>query len=289
MKKLVVIKMNKYLPYSVLMSVYYKENPEYLIESIESILNQSIKSDDFVIVKDGPLTSELESVLDNYVQKFPQIRIVALKENVGLGLALNKGLLHCKNELVARMDSDDICTPDRCKLQMEKFCKNEKLIILGTQIAEFYDTPEDIISIREVPTSYSEIIKFSKRRSPFNHPTVMYKKSKILELGGYKDVKRKEDLELFLHALSKNYYSENLDCIGLFFRSNEDNYLRRKDKTNCLNYISVIFKFFKQGYCSVTDFLYVLASQLFFIVAPARLMKFISDKLLRRKILDEKI
>ncbi|MFD2728938.1 glycosyltransferase [Enterococcus camelliae] len=281
--------MMKYSSYSVLMSVYYKEEPKHLSDSIQSILNQSFKTDDFIIVKDGPLTLELENVLEWYVNKFPLIKIISLKKNVGLGLALNEGLRHCKNELVARMDSDDICTIDRCKLQVERFSENKKLIILGTQIAEFYDSPENIVSVREVPNSYEEIVKFSKRRSPFNHPTVMYKKSKILELGGYKDIKRKEDLELFLNALSNNYYSENLNFIGLFFRSNKYNYIRRKDITNCLNYIAVIFIFLKKGYCSINDFLFVLISQLFFIIAPTKVMKFISDNLLRRKIENEEI
>lgn len=281
--------MTRYASYSVLMSVYIKENPEYLNESIGSILNQSVKTNDFVIVKDGLLTPELDLVIENYARNYPEINVVPLKKNLGLGLALNEGLKKCKNELVARMDSDDICLVDRCEKQLKKFNNNEELTILGTQIAEFYTDPKDIVSIREVPTDYNDIIKFSKRRSPFNHPTVMYKKTKIMDLGGYKDIKRKEDLELFLNALSKGYYAENIKEVGLYFRSNEDNYLRRKDKINCVNYIRTIYNFFRKGYCNLFDFLFVLGSQLFFIVAPAKLMKFISDKYLRRNIIDEKI
>ncbi|MGX7164021.1 glycosyltransferase [Enterococcus massiliensis] len=279
--------MNKFATYSVLMSVYYKEKPEYLMESIESILNQSILTDDFIIVKDGPLTEELDSMLKSYSEKFPFISLVSLKENVGLGLALNAGLDICKNELVARMDSDDISLPNRCEHQLNMFNLKSKLTILGTQIAEFYTTPKDIISIRQVPTKFDEIITFSRRRSPFNHPTVMYKKSEIIKLGGYKDVRRKEDLELFLNALNNGYYSENLDEIGLFFRSNEDNYLRRKDKINCISYIKTIYTYYQEGYCKFSDLLYVVTSQIFFMIAPKKLMQFVSDKYLRRKITDE--
>ncbi|MDB7088141.1 glycosyltransferase, partial [Enterococcus mundtii] len=222
--------MKKNKTYSVLMSVYSKEDPYYLKKSIESILNQSVSTDDFVIVKDGKLTPELDTVLEEYSRKYNNIKIVALQKNMGLGLALNEGLMNCKNELVARMDSDDISLKDRCEKQLKKFNSNEKLDILGMQIAEFYSNPDDIISIRQVPSRYDDIVKFSKRRSPFNHPTVMYRKSRIVQLGGYKDVRRKEDLELFLNALSRGYYAENLEEIGLYFRSNRDNSLRRKDK-----------------------------------------------------------
>ncbi|WP_260667152.1 glycosyltransferase [Enterococcus casseliflavus] len=277
-------KMNKFTTYSVLMSVYYKEKPEYLVESIESIVNQSILTDDFVIVKDGPLTPELDLILDKYSKKFSFIKLISLEKNIGLGLALNAGLANCKNELVARMDSDDISLSTRCEHQLNSFNSKEELVILGTQIAEFYTTPKDIVSMRQVPTKFDEIIEFSRRRSPFNHPTVMYKKSRILELGGYKDVRRKEDLELFLNALNNEYYSENLDEIGLYFRSNEDNYLRRKDKVNCINYISTIYSYYKKKYCDFFDLSYVVISQLFFMIAPKKVLKFVSNKYLRESV-----
>lgn len=250
-------------------------------------MNQSVSTDDFVIVKDGKLTPELDTVLEEYSRKYNNIKIVALQKNMGLGLALNEGLMNCKNELVARMDSDDISLKDRCEKQLKKFNSNEKLDILGMQIAEFYSNPDDIISIRQVPSRYDDIVKFSKRRSPFNHPTVMYRKSRIVQLGGYKDVRRKEDLELFLNALSRGYYAENLEEIGLYFRSNRDNYLRRKDKINCINYIKTINTYYKKKYCNVFDLSYVIASQVFFMIAPKPVMKYVSDKFLRRKVINE--
>lgn len=269
--------------YSVLMSVYAKESATFLKESIESILGQTKKTNDFIIVIDGPLTESLDNLLNEYQHNYHEIKLIRLKKNVGLGLALNEGLKNCKNELVARMDSDDIALPDRCDLQIKEFNKKPNLSILGTQIAEFYDSPSKIESMRIVPVNYNDILKFSKRRSPFNHPTVMYKKSEIISIGGYNDVKRKEDLDLFLCALSKGFYAQNLNNIGLYFRSNKDNYLRRKDKVNCKSYITTIYKFTKRGYCSWIDFLYVFASQVFFLISPNWLMKKVSDKFLRRK------
>lgn len=106
--------------YSVLMSVYYKENPDYFIASLKSIVNQTLKPDQIVIVKDGKLTEKLDQVIEEFVRKEPELfYIVSLDKNVGLGRALDEGLKYCKNELVARMDSDDISLPDRCGIQVE--------------------------------------------------------------------------------------------------------------------------------------------------------------------------
>ncbi|MEC5313941.1 glycosyltransferase [Enterococcus casseliflavus] len=273
-----------YTNYSVLMSVYSKESPLFLKQSIESILNQTIKTNDFVIVLDGLLTRELNEILCYYKDNYDCINLVQLEENIGLGLALNKGLKLCKNELVARMDSDDISLPNRCEKQLDRFNAEKNLSVLGTQIAEFYEVPTKTESMRIVPTAYSEILKFSKRRSPFNHPTVMYKKTEILHLGAYSDIKRKEDLDLFLRVLSEGMYAENLREVGLYFRSNRDNYLRRKDKVNCINYIKTIYRYTKKGYCSYTDFIFVLFSQIFFLIAPKHIMKLVSDKFLRSKV-----
>ena len=171
--------------YSVLMSVYNKEKPSYLRESIDSMVSQTEKPDEIIIVKDGPLDKELDDVIKEYKDKRPELFVILeLPENKGLGNALNKGLEISKNELVARMDTDDISLPDRCKKQLMEFEKNKNLCIVGTQINEFIDQPTEIIRSRVVPLTYDDILEFSKRRSPFNHPTVMYKKTKVLELGG---------------------------------------------------------------------------------------------------------
>src|SRR5690625_792372 len=170
------------------MSVYEGEKPEYFEASIESMLNQTLMPDQIVIVKDGKLTPALDSVINKYKDDYTGLfTIVTLSENAGLGVALNKGLKHCKNELVARMDTDDISLENRCELQVKEFQKNEKLSIVGTMINEFDVDPNRIISSRVVPTDHNSILKFSRRRNPFNHPSVMYKKSAVQSCGGYND------------------------------------------------------------------------------------------------------
>lgn len=270
--------------YSVLMSVYFKENPDFFKKSIESMLNQTLKPDEIVIVKDGQLTKELEDVINHYVILEPEIfTIVALKRNIGLGLALNEGLKKCRNELVARMDTDDISLEERCELQIEQFKKDRGLSIVGTVTNEFYDNPENIITSRVVPTKHKDILKFSRRRSPFNHPTVMYKKSQVLKYGGYRDIKRKEDIDLFGRMLSNGCKAMNINRPLLLFRSNKDNFKRRKSWVNCKSYISVVYNFWQNGHSSTIDLMIVIIGQFIMFLSPMWLLKIFSERVLRKK------
>ena len=132
--------------YSVLMSVYDKEKPEYLKQSIESMLNQTVKPEQFVVVEDGALNKSLSDIIDKYKADFNELfTIVKLQVNGGLGNALNQGLKACRNELVARMDSDDISLPRRCEKELKLFLDNPELSIVGTNIDEFWDNPNEII------------------------------------------------------------------------------------------------------------------------------------------------
>lgn len=269
--------------YSVLMSIYKKEKPKYFIQSLESMVHQTLMPNEIVLVKDGKLTKELEEVIDHYIDKYPGLfNIVPLKDNVGLGRALDEGLKHCKNELVARMDTDDISLPERCELQVKQFNENPELCIVGTMIDEFYDEPDNIISSRVVPTTNDEIYKFMKRRSPFNHPTVMYKKSEVIRCGGYGKMRRKQDLDLFSRMINNGCVAENINQSLLLFRSNEDNFKRRKSWSYCKSYIDVQFEIWKRGHCSFNDLVFVTTGQLVMLLAPMGLLKKISNKYLRK-------
>lgn len=164
--------------YSVLMSVYAKENPEYLRESIESIWNQTVKTNDFWVVCDGPLTKELDAVLEENQKAHKEVfHLLRLKENVGLGRALNEGLKCCKNEAVARMDSDDIACKDRCEKQLRVL--EEGIDIVSGTVVEFEKDILHCKAKRTLPLSKEEILKFAGRRNPFNHPCVMYRKEAV--------------------------------------------------------------------------------------------------------------
>lgn len=267
------------------MSLYVKENPLYLSQSIDSILNQSLMPDEIVIVLDGPITNELYDVLNEFIEKNPTLfKLVKLEKNLGLGLALNEGLKACKNSLIARMDTDDIAYENRCEEQINEFLKNPSLDIIGTLTTEFSETIENSHFSRVVPEKHEDIVKFSKRRSPFNHPTVMYKKKSVEDVGGYKDILRNEDIDLFVRMIRNGSKAKNIQKQLLYFRSNKDNYIRRKSWTNNKNYILVIYNFWRHGHSSLFDLIYVVVMQLGMVVSPSWLVKYISDNFLRKKI-----
>jgi glycosyltransferase involved in cell wall biosynthesis len=269
--------------YSVLMSVYNKDTEDELRQSIESMLNQTILCDQFVLVEDGPIGNDLSLVVDEYSSEYQDIfTVIKLPENRGLGKALDVGLKECRNELIARMDADDISLKTRCEKLLQLFDENPKLAIAGTNIDEFYDNPKNIVSSRVVPSDYDSICKFMKRRSPFNHPTVMFKKSEVIRCGGYGQMRRKQDLDLFARMINMNCYALNINESLLLFRSNEGNYKRRKSWEYCKSYIDVERENYKRGYCSFWDLTIVTVGQVVLHIAPIGVMKKLSDIFLRK-------
>lgn len=212
--------------FSVLLSIYFKEKPEFLRASLDSVFNQTLLPTDVIIVEDGPLTSELYHVLDEYTEKYPIIKRIPLKENRGLGGALNEGLNHCGCELVARMDTDDICLPSRFERQVAFMTANPDIDISGTWITEFYNDPSHILGRRTVPLTHEDIAEYIKQRGPFNHPTVIFKKSKVLEAGGYQPF-RMEDWWLWGRMLHDGARMANIPESLLLFRTTDDTYKRR--------------------------------------------------------------
>ncbi len=190
------------MKFSVLMSLYFKEKPEYLTECFESLKNQTVQADEIVVVFDGAITPELEQVVQNFAEILP-LNIVRLEQNQGLGKALNHGLTHCRNEWVFRMDTDDICIPERFEKQVTFIEQNPDTIIFGGQIAEFGSDINDVVSYRRVPTETKAIVEFTQKRCPFNHMTVAYQKSAVLECGGYQDLQEDYYLWIKLVALGK--------------------------------------------------------------------------------------
>ena len=267
---------------SVVMAVYHKDRAEWLTQAIESLLNQSVISDDIVIVADGPLTPQLDATLQTY-ENTRTISLIRLQKNEGLGNALNVGIEHAKNELIARMDSDDISLPNRLELQIAEFVKNPKLDILGGQIAEFIDNPDEIVAYRKVPTEQNEIEKFARRRNPFNHPTVMFKKSTIKKLGYYDaSAIRIEDYDLWLRALSHGAVCANLNAVVLNYRSTVDAMRRRKTFVSLKNHIRARVRFYSKGYISLPDLLYGVVTQTMLFILPTGIVSAVFKKLVRK-------
>ena len=236
----------EYRECSVLMSVYHKEKPEYLKQAIESIQTQTLSTNDFVLVCDGPLNEQLDGVIATKQQEMGDtLNVVRLAKNGGLGNALNEGIKHCKNELVARMDSDDIAYSDRCEKQIAVFNAHPEVSICSGIVEEFATDPNTVDTRRVPPETNAEIVEFAKKRNPFNHPCVMYKKSAVEAVGSYQDFYLLEDYYLWLRMLMAGYQGYNIQEPLLHMRAGSDMYQRRAGwkyaKTQ-----AKLFKFMKQ-------------------------------------------
>ena len=212
------------MQFSVLMSVYYKDNPKWLKQAIDSVLNNTIKPNQIVLVVDGQIPTELEQIISEYKNS---LDILRLEKNSGLGTSLQQGILQCKYPLVARMDSDDISLPNRFELQLKEFENNPNLTIVGGYIQEFDSQTNEKTSVRKVPLNDTEIKKYLKTRSPFNHPTVMFKKEDILKVGNYQTFYQMEDYYLWARLVKANYQMKNISEILLNFRTDKNMFFRR--------------------------------------------------------------
>ena len=213
--------------YSVLMSVYWREKAEYLRIAMDSMWNQTVPTDDFILVCDGPLTPELDAVIEEMERSHSQLHVVRREKNGGLGNALNVGMSHCKNELIARMDSDDISRPTRCERQLRLFREYPAVSIVSGTVEEFSISTDTIEAKRVLPEKQAEIIAFARNRNPFNHPCVMYKKSAVEAAGGYQDFYLLEDYYLWIRMLQKGFVGCNLKEPLLWMRAGSDMYRRR--------------------------------------------------------------
>ena len=273
------MKMQKY---SVLMSVYFKEKPEYLKQSIESIQVQTLPTDDFVLVCDGPLSDALNAIIESKQHEMGKVlNVVRLAKNQGLGNALNEGIKHCKNELVARMDSDDIAYPDRCEKQIVAFNMHPEVSICSGIVEEFTADPNIVDSKRVPPETNTEIVEFAKKRCPFNHPCVMYKKSAVEAVGSYQNFYLLEDYYLWLRMLMAGYQGYNIQEPLLHMRAGSDMYLRRAGwkyaKTQAR-----LFKFMKQqGFIGNGQYIKSCVIRSGSALAPNWLRKFMFERVLR--------
>ena len=269
--------------YSVLMSVYYKEKPDFLYDSMNSIWNQTTKTDNFVLVCDGPLTEALDNVIEKMKSQHPNtLQVVRLEENKGLGNALNIGMKHCKHILVARMDSDDISRTDRCEKQLSLFIKKPEISICSGIVEEFTVTTDKIESRRVPPESQDKILLFAKKRNPFNHPCVMFRKDTVDSVGGYKDFYLLEDYYLWIRMLQNGYVGYNLQEPLLWMRAGNELYKRRSG----LKYFKsqkALFRYMRDsGFITNSQYLTTIMTRFVSSLLPNRIRKTLFKLLLRK-------
>jgi glycosyltransferase involved in cell wall biosynthesis len=256
------------IKFSVLISLYYNDHFEYFNKAIESIYElQSLKPNQVVIVCDGPILNTHELVLNFWKKKYPHIfEIYHLPVNIGLSGALNYGIKFCIHDYVARMDSDDISHPNRFLFQLKFLEKNPTTTVLGTSMFEFKNNIKNIVSYRKVPTTHFKIKDRFKYFCPINHPTVMFKKNDILEIGGYNNIFMKEDLDLWLRLLHNGYIFHNLSEDLVYFRLSDNLYKKRGGVKYTLSEFILINFRYKLKFINIFELLF-----LYFTILPIRL------------------
>lgn len=271
------------MKFSVLMSVYKNENAKFFKQSLDSIMiNQTLIPDEFVLVVDGPVSKEINCIIDEFEKQFiDKFRVLRLKENVGLGNALNYGLKFCSHEIVARADSDDICNPERFKLQIEKFKDDFELDICGSYIDEFENSHIEILNTKKVPLSNEKIYRMAKFRNPINHMTVMFKKEKILNIGSYKDLPYVEDYFLWVRAINEKLKFCNISQSLVYARVGNGMISRRGNKKyikswKILNRYMIENKMIKK-----VEYIRNMISVTLFVYTPDFMKKIIYSLLLR--------
>ena len=212
--------------FSVSMCVYHGDDAAHFQTAVESVLAQSCLPEEIVLVVDGPVPEALEEVISVY-EKDPLFRVLWLEKNCGHGAARRAGLDACRCELVALMDADDICVPERFALQMAAFAAHPEACVIGGQIEEFIGTPQHTVGKRVVPLTDGEIKAYLKKRCPFNQVTVMLRKQAVNEAGGYLDWYCDEDYYLWLRLFLAGGSFANVPETLVMVRVSEDMYARR--------------------------------------------------------------
>lgn len=269
--------------YSVLMSVYYKEHPDYLRQSMQSIYDQTVPTDDFVLVCDGPLTPELDAVISGMQQQFgSRLHVCRLSKNGGLGKALDFGIGQCKNDLVARMDSDDVSRKDRCEKEIKMLITHPEISVLGGFIEEFIEDTNHVCSIRIVPEKQDAILQFAKKRNPFNHVSVMYRKSAVESVGSYESFFLLEDYYLWIRMLNNGYQGYNLQEPLVWVRVGKDMYKRRGGWKYFLSQRKLLCYMRQSGFITYSQYLMGTFIRLGVAMAPNNFRSFVFNHILRK-------
>lgn len=269
--------------FSVLMSVYKKEKPSYFDTALKSVLEQTVAPTEIILVEDGPLTPELDSIVSKYKSIWlDKFKIVKSLKSEGLGSALRKGSEFVTTPWIARMDTDDICVNNRFELQLQEVLKHPDYAVIGGQIDEFSENLNNIIGYRKVPINEKKILPYAKYRNPFNHVTVLINKDKLITVGGYETCYKMEDYNLWIKFLKSKMKMKNLDKVLVHVRTNTSMFKRRGDLKFLSNYITVKNKWRKEGIGNYYSLMVSSFAMIINTVIPAGLRKFIYNNYLHK-------
>lgn len=268
--------------FSVLLSLYIKEQPSSLIQSLNSLFSQTLLPTEIVLVKDGPLTKELDTIVSDYERCYSILKVVALAQNQGLGRALNEGLKHCSYDLVARMDTDDIAKPNRFEKQVHILNKHPEIDVCSAWVEEFIDSPQNPVSVKKLPELHDDIVVYAQSRNPINHPVVMFKKKAVLEADGYQHFPLFEDYYLWVRMLANGARFYNIQESLLYFRTSPDMFKRRGGLKYAMDELRFQKVMFDMNMISRKQFMLNVMTRFPVRIAPNQVRSWLYKKALRK-------
>lgn len=240
--------------FSLLISLYHKEKPKYLCEALDSVFKQTILPSEIVLVKDGPLTPELDAILDEYNTRYPIFKFVVNETNIGLGLSLAKGILACENEFVLRMDTDDIIPPERFAKEVEAL--NQGYDVVSCWSLLFEGDINNVIAIKTRPEYHEDIVKLAHKRSPVCHAGCAYRRSSVLKAGNYEHHLYYEDYDLWVRMILSGCKFYNIQEVLYYVRTSMDMIKRRGGLAYALNEIKIFRRFMALGFYTYKDLVF---------------------------------
>ena len=267
--------------FSLLMSIYYKEKPEYFNRTMQCIWDEQIlKPNEIILVQDGLLGDDLNNIIKIWKEKLGELfTIISLETNLGLGDALNIGLNECSYKIVARMDTDDIALPERFQKQIKFLNKHPEIDIASSWISEFDKDENEILSIRRIPTNHKDIMSFSKKRCPMNHPAVIFRKDAVLKVGGYKRMIGFEDYYLWVRMLENGSKFLNIPEPLVHMRADSDQIGRRRGVKYAFREIKFQNVLLKIGHINIGEYIRNLFIRINVRIMPTIFVKFIYKKI----------
>ncbi len=267
--------------FSVLISIYKNENPVWFREALESVFAQSLQPYEIVLVEDGPLTPELYKVIEEYQSNHPIFNVVKNVKNLGLGLALRKGVEASKTEFLMRMDTDDIIPPYRFEHQMKKIEEGYDVVSCWAQL--FMGSFDNVIAVKTRPENHEDIVKLAHRRSPICHAGTLFRKSALLKAGNYQHCKLYEDYHLVARLIMSGAKFYNCQEVLYYVRVTPEQMNRRSG----LNYLKTELSFFKEfkriGFFSTKDYLVNSAIRVVVRLMPGEIKQKVLKKVWNHK------
>ncbi|MDS0259779.1 glycosyltransferase [Haloarcula sp. S1CR25-12] len=268
--------------FSVVLPTYANDDPEELGTAIGSVVDQTRRPDEILIVKDGPLSHELEATVERFETEHPSVfTSVQIPTNQGLGNALRTGVEEAAHDYVARMDADDISVPTRFEQQIDFLTANPDVDIVGGYIDEFETDPSEPVGRREVPTDHEDIERMARFRSPMNHASVIFDKETVLAAGNYRPVEPMEDYDLWVRMLLDDATFANIPEVLVNVRAGEELYGRRGGWEYAREEIRTQVEFYRRGFTSLPVFLFNTATRGGLRLVPRKIRRIIYEQTAR--------